>query len=88
MKTTAWLFLALLFAAASASADEPKSDAKKSENAQKKGKSGKSDKSDKSDLSDMSDTSDVSQVGDSCAGAIARARRSLAGIGTAHHGLT
>jgi hypothetical protein len=45
--TTAWLFLALLFAAASASADEPKSDAKKSENAEKKGKSGKSDKSDK-----------------------------------------
>ena len=44
MKTTTCLFLALLFAAASANADEPKSDAKKSQNPQKKEKSGKSDK--------------------------------------------
>ena len=44
MKTTASLLLALLFAAASANADEPKPDAKKSENAQKKEKTGKAEK--------------------------------------------
>ena len=45
MKTAACLLLALVLAAGSASADEPKSDAKKSEKAEKKAKSsGKSEK--------------------------------------------